>query len=244
MIDTIVNGNAYELVKRIPDKSVDLIYTDIPYLGGISKQDDPFDSFENIMKANRFYDGIDLSIIEDFFRIIKKTNIYIWCSQNQIKPILDCVMDKYGGGDIQMKLLVWHKTNVARMNRHQYLTDLEYCLYFTQGQGIKDTGHFMSRIYVSPTNIKENKEYGHCTTKPYEMVRNHILASSNKGDLVLDPFSGSGTTCMVCKNEARHYLGFEIDKGYYQHSIDRLNGLSIDDKNKIDSGEMPLFQII
>lgn len=237
--DTIINGDAYQLIKDIPDKSVDLIYTDIPYLGKMSKQNSSFYKFENIINVNKFYDGIDLSIIADFFRVMKKTNLYIWCSNNQIFPI--CNYISKGGYKASMKLLIWYKTNVCRMNKHQYLTDLEYCLYFTQGQGINDIGRFMSRIYISNTNMKENQEYGHCTTKHYEMVKEHILASSKQGDLILDPFSGSGTTCVVCKNEKRHYLGFEIDKKYYQSSIDRLNGMTIDDKIKQSNGQITLF---
>lgn len=67
--DTIINGDAYQLIKDIPDKSVDLIYTDIPYLGKMSKQNSCLHGFGNIINVNKFYDGIDLSIIADFFEL-------------------------------------------------------------------------------------------------------------------------------------------------------------------------------
>ena len=90
--DTIINGDAYKLIKEVPDKSVDLVYTDIPYLGGYSKAHSHRKRIDRISETNKFYSGIDLSIIDDFIRVMKKTNMYIWCSNNQIMPIVDRII--------------------------------------------------------------------------------------------------------------------------------------------------------
>jgi DNA modification methylase len=58
---------------------------------------------------------------------------------------------------------------------------------------------------------------------------------------VLDPFSGSGTTCAAAKKLGRHYLGFEIDRGYWESSVDRLKGISQIDRKQMDEGQIDLF---
>lgn len=68
-----------------------------------------------------------------------------------------------------------------------------------------------------------SKNRFHPTQKPEKLIDRLILASSNEGDIVLDPFMGSGTTAVACKDNNRKYIGFEIDKEYYEKSVNRLN---------------------
>ncbi len=63
----------------------------------------------------------------------------------------------------------------------------------------------------------------HPTQKPQELLSRLILASSNEGDLVLDPFMGGGSTAVACKTNHRYFIGFENDEKYYNESIKRLN---------------------
>lgn len=86
-------GDAYELIKDVPDRSVDAIYTDIPYLiesggGGSSPL---AQRIVNIQHRDivEIKDGIDYSIFNEFKRIMKKVNIFIWCSKLQIIDILN-----------------------------------------------------------------------------------------------------------------------------------------------------------
>lgn len=72
-------------------------------------------------------------------------------------------------------------------------------------------------------NFYGEKNRFHPTQKPAELIKRLILASSNEGDLVLDPFMGSGTTAFVSKKYRRNYIGFEIDTEYYKKSLARLN---------------------
>lgn len=67
------------------------------------------------------------------------------------------------------------------------------------------------------------KERIHPTQKPLKIIERLVLASSNEGDIVLDPFMGSGTTAVVSKNFNRHYIGFEIDDEYYSKSMERIS---------------------
>jgi len=62
----------------------------------------------------------------------------------------------------------------------------------------------------------------HPTQKPTDLFRRFILASTNEGDVILDPFMGSGTTAVACIKEKRHYIGFELNKEYYDRAIERI----------------------
>lgn len=72
--------------------------------------------------------------------------------------------------------------------------------------------------------MEDKARYVHPTIKPIEFVMAHILNSTDKGDVVLDPFSGSGTTLLAAKRLGRNYIGFEIDEKYWKIAKDRLEG--------------------
>lgn len=222
-VNEVYLGNAYDLIKQVPDKSVDLIYTDIPYKTSSHKNQSTTFHFEDSYRATDrklkpIVNSIDYSIVQEFIRVCKKANIYIWRSVNQISEIVDRTKD------YRHDILVWHKTNALRMNRRQYVTDLEYCLLITEGQGKNDTGKFHSKLYESASNVAENRKYHHPTCKPEKMVKEHLLMSSKPDDVVLDPFMGSGTTCAVAKSIGRKYIGFEIDKDYFETAKERIQG--------------------
>ena len=71
-------------------------------------------------------------------------------------------------------------------------------------------------------NQSDKKIYGHTTCKPIDIVKNFIINSSQEGDLVLDPFMGSGTTAVAANSEGRHFVGFEINEEYYKNACKRI----------------------
>ena len=73
--------------------------------------------------------------------------------------------------------------------------------------------------------IKKAK-YKHPTIKPLELVKKHILHTTNENDIVLDAFLGSGTTAKACQETNRQYIGFEINEEYYKIAVDRLNNIN------------------
>ena len=77
--------------------------------------------------------------------------------------------------------------------------------------------------YVTPLNQSDKKKYGHPTIKPLEILQNLIVNSSEPDDIVLDPFLGSGSTCVAAVNTGRHYVGFELDPGYFGTACQRLD---------------------
>ena len=81
----------------------------------------------------------------------------------------------------------------------------------------------------------DKKKYKHPTIKPLRIIKTLIKNSSNEGDIVLDCFSGSGTTCVAAKELGRKYIGIEIDPEYHKISLDRLHGILADGQISFDT---------
>lgn len=190
MINTITLGDSYKLIKEIPDKSIDLIYTDIPYLfanGGSSSS--PLSQRIKKLKQVDLAEitkGIDYSILNEFIRISKKINCFIWCSKEQILEI----MNYFKENDCMYEILTWNKTNPTPMTNNVFLPDIEYCLYFREtGVKLNEGYELKSKWYESPINKKDKDKYKHPTIKPLEFVKRHIAHTTQKNDIVLDCFS-------------------------------------------------------
>ena len=227
-LNNIYNVDSYIAVKDIPDKSIDCIYTDIPYLyvsGGmgnselgrrIQKQKDEVIDLD-------IYDGMNLEILFEFIRISKKINIFIWCSRLQLLDIMKFFQENTKAN---MDLLFWGKTNPTPATNNKWLSDVEYLLHFREaGVPLNDGYHLKSKFHISSINKVDKDLYKHPTIKPLEVVKRHLLHATQENDLVFDPFIGSGTTAVASKELGRNFIGFEIDKKYYEISKDRINGI-------------------
>ena len=226
-INKIHLGDSYELIKLIPDKSVDCIYTDIPYLydGGGGGSSDLAKRILNVADnyLKEISDGIDYCIFEEFIRVTKKINIFVWCSKMQVNDIMNFFINK----GCNYEILVWCKTNPTPATNNVWLPNVEYCLYFREkGVKLNDGYEHKSKWYQSGLNVSDKNEFNHPTIKPLDLVKRHLLHTTQPNDLVLDCFSGSGTTCVASKELGRQYIGIEIDPTYHKISIDRLNGIN------------------
>lgn len=237
-INEIYLGDAYELIKQVPDKSVDLIVTDPPYEikgvhngTGILKNKDRKYIDELMLNDNQIVKGVELKILGEFVRVMKKINCYIWCNKEQIYDYLTFFAKERG---CNWEMIVWAKENPMPFYGSHYLKDKEYCLYFWE-KGVKlDTRNYEAAktVYISRTNKADKNEYDHPTIKPEAIIENLILNSSGGGQLILDPFCGSGTTCAVAKRLGRNYIGFEIEPKWHKVACDRLNGVTAREAKK------------
>lgn len=221
MLNTITLGDSYKLIKDIPDNSIDLIITDPPYQletrgAGFHKKRDYYDIIHDKGLAR----SIDIDILKDFERIMKNTNIYIFCNKNQLPMYLEFYKNK------NFDVLVWNKTNPIPTVNNKYLSDLEYII-FARADKVKmyNTYETSSKLFQTIVNKTDKEKYNHPTIKPIQIIKTLIKNSSEKGDIVLDCFSGSGTTCAAAKELGRQFIGIEIDKEYHKISLDRLNGI-------------------
>ena len=215
------NGDCLELMKNIPDGSVDLVLTDPPYIvetsgGGLYKGE----SVKYNKEIEFMKNGFSENVLEEICRIMKKINVYFFCSQKQIPILIDFFVNKK---KCNWNLICWHKTNVVPACGNKYLTDTEYILFFRE-KGVKVYGTYETKktYYVTPTNQKEKKLYGHPTIKPQEILKNLIVNSTTENGVVLDCFMGSGSTGVACVNTNRHFIGIELDEGYFNIAKKRI----------------------
>lgn len=227
MINNIINCDCYEMIKNIPDNSIDCVYIDIPYLfadGGSSTS--PLSQRIKKLKEQDLAGitkGIDYSILDEIVRIQKKVNCFIWCSKEQILNIMNYFKDK----NCMYEILTWNKKNPTPMTNNTFLPDIEYCLYFREsGVKLNDGYELKSKWYLSPINKSDKDLYNHPTIKPLDLVKRHILHTTQPNDIVLDCFCGSGTTCVAAKETGRKFIGMEINEEYYKIAKNRINGIN------------------
>lgn len=272
MINNVILGDCYEIIKSIPDKSIDCIYVDVPYLyslGGAGHNDLCKDTTKNKMElmgygeyynkyltpqenmqivyklneAKRIQNNsrrkeknlIDADITKGFdykkfldeaFRVMKKCNLFIWCSPMQIRDILDYI---YTYIQTTPTILVWCKSNPIPTTNNNWLSDIEYCIYVRDvGVKLNDGYELKSKYYISPINQSDKEKFNHPTIKPLNLVERHIKHATQENDIVLDCFCGSGTTCIACKNTNRRYIGIELNPKWHKVAVDRLNNVQAD----------------
>lgn len=210
-------GDCLEKLRTMPDKSVDLAILDPPYIfqslggGGWSKDKNKtaghyFGDIESLA------DGMDMAVLDEVLRVLKATNVYIWGNWEAVKGYMAYFNDK----EVNTTLLCWHKANPPPLCGNGYLKDTEYCL-FARGQGVKLYGGYKDHgtFWNTPLNMADKERYGHPTIKPLDIIRTMVRNSTREGDVVLDPYMGSGTTGLACVMEDRQFIGCEINPEYY-----------------------------
>lgn len=225
-------GDSYELIKQIDDKSIDLIMIDPPYQ--IEGKSHPTDSdisksiakLSQELEENEICDGIKPEILDEFMRIMKFPNIYIWCNKKQIPMYLEYFVLKH---KCKFELIVWNKSNAMPLYNNKYLNDVEYCLYFRNGGYCNpETYEEAKTVYITNINKRDKDMFLHPTIKPLRIIQTLVKNSTKENDLVLDCFLGSGTTAVACKELNRRYIGIEKNEKWYKIAKNRLNGIDAD----------------
>ena len=218
----LYNRDCYDFIKTVPDNSVDLVIIDPPYEFAAHDGGGAFGSkkrtYHNVLENTGMTKGFDFKILDELVRVLKKINIYIWCSKKQIRQYLNYFKD------YNLEILTWHKTNPVPACNNTYLSDTEYILFFRE-KGVPLYGNYETKrkFYISPINKEDKKLYSHPTIKPLNIIENLITNSSVRGGVVLDCFMGSGTTGVACKKLGRSFIGCEIKEEYFKISERRIN---------------------
>lgn len=237
-------GDCLEYMKTIEDNSIDLILTDPPY--NISKENDNRDRSKlnsAIMRKDKpiNYDFGDwdnmertefLDFTREWFSIcankLKQGGTIISFFNKEDISYFNWISKEY---DIRTRTIyVWHKTNpVPSFRKVNYLSACEFA-YIGSKNGKSWTFNFgmqkeMHNFFETP-NASSYKVTEHPTEKPLDMFAHLIQVHSNKGDLVLDPFMGSGTTGVACKNLERDFIGIEKDIKWFNVAKTRIEGIS------------------
>lgn len=241
MVD-LRNADCLDVLKRIPDESIDLVVTDCPYKivqGGctnIPRKDEPSGIFNRRStftqanaKSGKLFDNNDIEFkdwLPDVYRVLKDgTHCYIMINARNLKDLQQAAEDV---GFKFQNILIWNKGNVTP-NRY-YLNSYEMILMLRKGKA-RNINNMGCKNIIDIKNIIGGKL--HPTEKPVELNEIFIENSSNEGDLVLDPFMGVGACGLACEKLNRNFIGIEIDKKYFQIAYERIHE-RIDEKSLWD----------
>lgn len=242
----LIKGNCVKTMNNLKDNSVDLIVTDPPYnLGNFMRnRATNLKKMRNNFFGDAGWDDLEFedwiehmdSFFEQSQRILKKGgSIIMFMSLIKVETIIKLAeKNKF----YYKTTGIWHKTNPMprNMNLH-FINSVEGWIYFTN---ITRTGTFNNNgtaihDYIeSSVTPKNEKIYGgHPTQKPEKVIQHFVELLSNPGEVVMDPFMGSGTTGVVAKKLGRDFIGIELQEDYFDISLKRISDVSTNKKYEL-----------
>ena len=221
----LYNDDCLNVLKDIEDNSIDLVVSDPPYKttsrgnsgnsGGMLQKD--------INMKGKVFNHNDITIKDyasEIYRILKDgSHCYIMTNNKNLQDMLNTLT---GVGFNFIKCLIWDKGN--KIMGQFYMSQFEYIIFLRKGKGVKINNCGTSDLLSIP-NKKTKDENGkniHDTEKPVDLMKILIENSSQVGDTVLDPFMGSGSTGVACKELGRNFIGVELDKQYFDIATKRV----------------------
>jgi site-specific DNA-methyltransferase (adenine-specific) len=207
---TIYHGDCREVVPSLPVP--DLVITDPPYVVGAKGCGLAGDRqyLKDITTAN-LDAGFDLEILSRF------PNWFCFCGKQQLLEMLKFVADK------TWMLITWNKPNPTPLTNNNYLPDTEYIVHVWEKGRLFGEYNDKSRFIIWPA---EQNALPHPTVKPLAIIEKCIRLGSAKGNTVLDPFMGSGSTLLAARRLGRQAIGIEIEERYCDLAVRRLQGLA------------------
>ena len=244
-LNKITNGNSLEILKKIPDKTFDLVFADPPYNLQIGKKlkrpddskvngvNDKWDQFKNFND----YDNFCKLWLTESKRVLKDNgSIWVIGTYHNIFRLGYHIQNM---GFWILNDVIWKKNNPMPNFRGTRFTNAhETLIWASKNKKSKYTFNYQSLkclnddlqmrsdwtlpICSGNERIKKNGKKVHSTQKPESLLHRILLAATNKGDFVFDPFLGTGTTAVVAKKLGRNYFGIESEKKYFETAKQRL----------------------
>lgn len=250
-LNEVIQGNSIEVMQTLPERSVNLIFADPPYNLQLRNEllrpnqtivdgvDDAWDYFNDFAD----YDAFTRAWLQACRRVLKDDGtIWVIGSYHNIFRVGAIMMDL---GYWILNDVIWHKTNPMpnfRGTRFQNATETliwakkyadqkRYTFHYHAMKNLNDEKQMQNVWHIplctGPERIKVDGKKAHSTQKPEALLYRVLLASSSPGDVVLDPFFGSGTTGAVAKKLRREYIGIELDTNYVEIARNRIATLPL-----------------
>ena len=210
----LLQGDCRELLNNIPNESIDLVLTDIPY-NVVNREDN---GLRKLDKENADILTFDLiNFLEQLYDKAKST-IIIFCGKEQVSIIHSYFNDKQKKGKGTVRQLIWEKSNPSPMNgQHIYLSGVENAIWFKKRGGTFNA-HCKNTVFKYPIGRSKLQP----TEKNHLLLQELILDNSNENDLIFDPCMGSGSTGVVALQNNRNFLGMELDENYFNIAENRI----------------------
>lgn len=219
-------------LKQLADASVDLVVTDPPYNISDAKKltirgGKPISTLEAWGAWDRFhpfdYDVLIRHVISQCYRVLKPGGaLFMFTAQEDNGFFIHQAVTR--GFTYRNQLAMVKKNPLPSLSRKNFRHAFEVCMYVTKGK--PQVFNFLSQQDCINTFHYSNSRRltKHPTEKPLDFIKKLIQICSNEGDLVLDPFMGSGTTAVASQALGRHFVGFELNRDYIKMANDRLKG--------------------
>lgn len=229
-INRIHKIDAIKALKQLKDKSVDLVVTDPPYniasknkmtiqQGKLISTAEAWGSWDTFHPFD--YDIFIMQVISECYRVLKPGGtFYMFTSRENNGYFIRKAVQR--GFTYRNQLAIVKTTQLPSWSKRTWRSAFELCMFLTKDR--PKTFNFLSQqecVNLYRYHIR-HKRTKHPTEKPLDFIRKLVMVSSDEGDLVLDPFMGSGTTAVACKETARNFLGFELNPDYIAMSRERL----------------------
>ena len=209
-LNRIYNVDCFDAMQELEDCSIDAVITDPPYCVGISS---------NGVKST----FTDMSIIKPFYRelyrecarLLKPNGFCYVFTDWRTYPLIAEVVPRYMK---HRNMIVWDKASLTASS--WYMFSHELIVFSVNGKGtrkFRTNHHDVIRVPRVPEVHRI-----HLAQKPQALIMQLIEDSTDPGELILDPFSGSGTTAVCCRELDRNFIAFELDEKYYADSVKRL----------------------
>jgi len=254
-VDRIICGDCLDVMKDFPDNSVDLVLTDPPY-GHKNKDGDMSANYKAIRGIGDYVPERDDNPIANDG--IEANQIYrdclpIWSRILVAGGCCCCCCCGGGGPDPQFArwslwmdehipfkmCVIWYKGGWGL--GHHYRRCWE-CILVGQKKGAACKWHLDTTVENVILDERKPRDDSHPTIKPLGLMVKFIEWHSKEGDLILDPFCGSGTTCVAAKMLGRHYIGIDISEKYCEIARKRVEaaekGITV---NELEKGQKVLF---
>lgn len=234
----IYNDDCINILKEMKEETVDMIFADPPYFlsnNGLSISSGKIVSVnKGIWDKKGSYGDIN-KFTHDWllgtYKVLKKTGS-IWVSGTH-HNIFDIYKEMCSIGYKIINIIIWEKTDPPPLiYKNKFRFSYEFIIWAEKGKHkcfnystmFEINNIEMTDVWKIPAVTFKEKKFGkHLTQKPEKLLERIILASTKENDVVLDPFSGSGTTCVVAKRLNRRYIGIEKEKKYYDIALKRID---------------------
>jgi site-specific DNA-methyltransferase (adenine-specific)/modification methylase len=215
-------GDCLDKLKELEDNSVDCIITDPPYgtndkYGKLIKRGNYHTSF-NVISWDK---EIPTEFLKEVFRVMKDdTWGFIFTDKKEITTMWN-KLEEFGFSP--RNTFYWIKTNKAPTMRKNFKSSVETAIVFTKGRTtIKWVGGGNQNNYFESPFVMGKEKVDHPTQKPVKLIKHIMGLITNEGDIVLDPFMGSGTTGVAAIELGRDFIGMEIDEVNINIAKDRI----------------------
>jgi len=233
----IYQGDCLELMKQIEDKSIDLVLTDTPYGINFKSNMDTKNRFDYIQND----DNLDFfePFIKEAFRVLKDNScIFLFCRFDNYPYLYNTIIKN---GFKVKNCLVWEKNKALGGlgdMESSFLNNYEFVLFAMKGRKIL----FQNRIgrefgLIKDDTISNPLQLLYPTQKPLRILRKLIKLSTIEGDIVLDAFCGSGSTCVASKEIRRRYIGIDINPKAVEIANKRLEQNTLNSEGKFFSSQ-------